>query len=51
MAHFAEFDYVVVNDDFNAALTDLKAVVRACRLRTVAQAQRQERLIQALVQP
>ncbi len=27
MAHYKEFDYVVVNDDFNAALNDLKAII------------------------
>lgn len=28
MRHYREFDYVVVNDDFGAALEDLKAIVR-----------------------
>jgi guanylate kinase len=28
MSHYKEFDYLVVNDDFNAALTDLKAIIR-----------------------
>jgi guanylate kinase len=28
MAHYKEFDLVVVNDDFDAALADLKAIVR-----------------------
>ncbi len=27
MEHYAEFDYVVINDDFDAALGDLKAIV------------------------
>ncbi|MFP5382804.1 MAG: guanylate kinase [Gammaproteobacteria bacterium] len=31
MAHFAEFDYVIINDVFNRALDDLKAVVLARR--------------------
>jgi guanylate kinase len=33
MSHYAEYDYVVVNDDFEQALGDLQAVVRAERLR------------------
>jgi len=28
MRHYTEFDYVVVNDDFDAALADLKAILR-----------------------
>jgi len=28
MAHYKEFDHVVVNDDFDAALDDLKAIIR-----------------------
>jgi guanylate kinase len=27
MSHYKEFDYVVVNDDFNAALNDLQAII------------------------
>ena len=29
MSHCREFDYIVVNDDFDAALRDLKAIIRA----------------------
>lgn len=28
MSHYKEFDHVVVNDDFDAALSDLKAIIR-----------------------
>jgi guanylate kinase len=28
MSHYKEFDHLVVNDDFNAALVDLKAIIR-----------------------
>jgi guanylate kinase len=28
MSHYKEFDHVVVNDDFEAALKDLQAVIR-----------------------
>ena len=37
MQHFDEFDYVVVNDDFERALDDLATIVRAQRLRCVVQ--------------
>jgi guanylate kinase len=49
IAHYAEFDYLVVNDDFNAALADLKSVVRAARLSYRSQSVRQEVLIQRLL--
>ncbi len=32
MTHYAEFDYLVVNDDFDVALADLQAIFRARRL-------------------
>src|SRR5688572_13198757 len=37
MDHFDEFDYVVVNDEFERALDDLATIVRAQRLRCVVQ--------------
>ncbi len=49
ITHYAEFDYLVVNDDFNAALADLKAIVRATRLTYRSQSVRQETLIQRLL--
>jgi guanylate kinase len=49
ISHYAEFDYLVVNDDFNAALADLKSVVRAARLSYRSQSVRQEDLIQRLL--
>ncbi len=35
--HVCEADYVVVNDDFNRALEDMRAIVRATGLKTVSQ--------------
>ncbi len=40
ISHALEFDYVIINDDFDTALTDLLAIVRAERLRVSAQQQR-----------
>ncbi len=39
MSHHGEFDYLVVNDEFDTALDDLTAVVRAERLRCGPQTQ------------
>lgn len=49
ISHYGEFDYLVVNDDFNAALADLKAIVRAARLSCRSQSVRQEGLIRRLL--
>ena len=32
MSHYREFDYLIINDDFDEALFDLKAVIRSQRL-------------------
>jgi guanylate kinase len=32
MSHYAEFDFVVVNDDFDTALAELRAIVTSQRL-------------------
>lgn len=49
MSHYAEFDYLVVNDDFNTALAELAAIVTARRLRTENQASRHQPMLQALL--
>jgi len=40
MSHFEQTDYLIINDDFDIALADLKAVILATRLR-LSQQQRQ----------
>ena len=40
ISHATEFEYIIVNDDFDQALLDLMAVVRASRLVTSRQAQK-----------
>ncbi len=49
MSHYDEFDYVLVNDDFSVALSDLEAVVRAQRQRTAKQQMRHLGLIKDLL--
>ncbi len=49
MNHYAEYDYLILNDDFNLALSDLKAIVRVERLRLWRQQQRHETLIGKLL--
>lgn len=45
IGHVAEFDYVIINDQFGEALKDLTAVVRSQRLRLDAQTARHGELI------
>ncbi|QIC66190.1 guanylate kinase [Acinetobacter schindleri] len=51
MQQYVNFDYVIINDDFNKALHDLEAVIIANRLALHQQANRHEKLIQALITP
>ena len=50
-SHFAEYDYVVMNEQFEQALSDLRAIVRAERLRLSRQHDRCHELVKALVSP
>lgn len=50
IAHAHEFNYIIVNDRFEDALEDLKAIVRAVRLRTPLQRTRHEALIGELLE-
>ncbi len=47
--HYGEYDYLIINDAFPAALEELIAIVRAQRLRTPRQAGRHADLLAALL--
>jgi guanylate kinase len=49
MSHFDEFDYVIVNEVFEAAVDDMCAIFTASRLRREPQVARHEVLISALL--
>lgn len=49
ISHYAEFDYLVVNDDFDTALAELGAVVTASRLRREVQTVRHAGMLQELL--
>lgn len=51
VAHVAEFDYVIINDNLNEALRELNAVVLSARLRGAKQLARHQNLINQLQQP
>lgn len=49
ISHYHEFDYIVVNDDFDAALAELDAIVSGRRLRKEKQVIRHQALFENLL--
>lgn len=49
ISHYGEFDYLIVNDDFETALADLASLFRSARLTQAMQQQRHEALLAALL--
>jgi len=45
MSHYAEFDYIIVNDEFDIALQELDSIFKANGLRQLQQAQKLETLL------
>jgi len=45
MSHYAEFDYLLVNDDFDTALQELRCIFSANRLRQLQQERSIEKLL------
>jgi guanylate kinase len=48
-SHYGEYDYLVINDDFDVALFDLRAIVAARRLRREVQVARYAKLLSDLL--
>ncbi|MBF8721840.1 guanylate kinase [Pseudomonas guariconensis] len=49
MIHYDEYDYVIINDDFDVALKELKAVFVANRLLLKKQQERHQALLEQLI--
>ena len=49
ISHFDEFDFLVINDEFDQALRELKAIFRTRRLRLEAQRLRHKELLEQLL--
>jgi guanylate kinase len=49
MSHYGEYDYLVVNDDFDTALNDLHSIFVAQRLKLDNQQDRQSQLLTSLL--
>jgi len=50
IAHFDEYDYLVINDDFDTAVGDLERIIRASRLRLAPQRVRHAAVIEQLLE-
>ncbi len=50
MSHYAEFDYLVVNDDFDLALKELQTIVSSAHLRLAPQACHHQGLLAELLE-
>ena len=48
VSHVHEFDYVIINDEFDTAVQDLISIVRSTRLRLAAQLDRNQALINSI---
>lgn len=49
MSHYHEFDYIIINDQFDEALKDLKAIVRSGQLQRNYQLKKQASLLDQLL--
>jgi len=49
MSHYSESDFIVINDDFQKALQDLKAIIQSQHLRQIRQDQVHQKLITELL--
>jgi guanylate kinase len=49
MSHYGEADYLVVNDDFDTTLRELRTILDAGRLRLVPQSARLRELLTELL--
>ena len=49
ISHYSDYDYLVINDDFDIALSDLKTIIRAERMRVSRRIARNTTLISKLL--
>jgi guanylate kinase len=48
-SHYGEYEYLIINDDFDIALDELKAIIRTFRLGLEVQRQRHQALLDSLL--
>ncbi|HFE38505.1 MAG TPA: guanylate kinase [Gammaproteobacteria bacterium] len=50
MSHYAEFDYLVINDDFDIALLEAQSIILSFRLKTARQCETHKDLLNELLE-
>lgn len=50
IAHWDEFDFLIINDDFQAALADLQSIIRSGKLQRQGQQERYVKILAELLQ-
>lgn len=48
--HFNQFDYIVINDDFDTAIADLESIIQATRLHCEPQCKKYQNLIKKILE-
>lgn len=49
MSHYKEYDFIIINDNFDTALTDLRAIIRSQRLTGASQIHAQNAMLNGLL--
>lgn len=49
ISHYTEFDYLIVNDEFQDAVEDLKSIIRSGRLQKDRQVEKWDQIIQEII--
>jgi len=49
ISHYREYDFLIINDDFDMAVRDLRSIIRSQRLRLRSQSQRHDKLLEELL--
>ena len=49
MSHYNEYEYIIVNDDFDTALSDLKTIIRSQRLTQASQTHAHDGMLKSLL--
>jgi len=47
--HYQEFDYLIINEDFNCALNDLKSIIQATQLKKKNQMKQHQNILEGLL--
>jgi len=49
ISHYENYDYLIVNDDFDKALLELQSIIHSLRLETTIQKEQQKNILNELI--